>query len=110
MLVMMMACTHSVDPAEKREAKARMVARIARLSEFRDAVCKCPKGDAACAMKALDDDTSLAQTWTKEAADDLAKLDRADGHELERMLTPLVDAYNKCMQAALHGDTPSASR
>ncbi len=72
-----------------------------KMTEFKDAMCKCKAGDSACANKVLEDQKKWADGMAK-SADKGAKADP----EMAKKLEPITAEYGKCMTAAM---TPAAA-
>ena len=72
-----------------------------KYTEFKDAMCKCKAGDAACANKVQED----MNKWTKEQAASMgteaAKMDPKEAEEMTKKITPIMTEYGKCMTAAM---------
>lgn len=72
----------------------------AKLTELKEAMCKCKPGDAACANKVVDEQ----KKWGEEQAKTVDANAKPDP-ELAKKLEPIMTEYSKCMTAAL---TPAA--
>lgn len=73
---------------------------VGKMTEFKDAICKCKAADTECAKKVLDDQ----KKWGDEAAkltDKDAKLDPDAAAEMAKKLEPINAEYAKCMTAAM---------
>jgi hypothetical protein len=76
----------------------------AKMTEFKDAMCKCKAGEADCAKKVLDDQKKWGDEMAKTADKD-AKPDPAEAAEMAKKMEPIMADYTKCMTAAM---TPAA--
>lgn len=68
----------------------------AKMTEFKDAMCKCPAADSACAQKVIDDQ----RKWSEEMAKSADK-GAAPDPEAAKKLEPITAEYSKCMTAAM---------
>jgi hypothetical protein len=84
--------------------KKSAVDTSAKMTEFKDAMCKCKAGETACAQKVVDDQKKWADEMAKTADKD-AKPDPAEAAEMAKKMEPIMADYTKCMTAAM---TPAA--
>jgi hypothetical protein len=79
---------------------------IAKMTQFKDAMCKCAEGDAACAKKVQDD--MMKATEEKGKGDKDAKPDP----EVEKKLAAIAEELGKCTTRAITpkgGAAPAAA-
>jgi hypothetical protein len=73
---------------------------VAKMAQFKDAMCKCGEGDTACANKVLDDQKKYGEEMAKNADKD-AKPDP----DMAKKMEPIMAEYTKCSTKAM---TPKA--
>jgi len=74
---------------------------VSKMTEFKEAMCKCGEGDADCAKKVTDAQMKYGEEQAKNADKD-AKPDP----DLAAKMKPLMDEYTKCATKAM---TPKAA-
>jgi phage gp16-like protein len=74
---------------------------VKKMTEFKDAMCKCGDGDTACAQKVLDDQKKYGEEMAKNADKD-AKPDP----DMAKKMEPIMADYTKCSVKAM---TPKAA-
>lgn len=76
--------------------KAKALQGIAKLTELKDAMCKCPQGDGECVARVM----LAQQKWSEESAN-AEKPGPGEQAEMMALMKPLLAEHKKCMTAAL---------
>jgi hypothetical protein len=78
---------------------------LAKFEGWKNDICKCADGDAACANKVLDEQKKYGEEMAKKMDKD-AKPDPKEAEEQAKKLEPITAEYTKCMTKAM---TPKAA-
>ena len=72
-----------------------------KYTEFKDAMCKCKAGDAACAQKVLDDQKKWSDDLAAKADKNAKVVDSTEAVAAAKKLEPITTEMGKCMTAAM---------